>query len=147
MAEEQQEPTAESLKQKKKRAKKAEDDAKKGVGVFKVEVAGVFMPDLKRLMKEHGFNNQQEVYQNLLRNVIAADFETAAKMLKCVTTPYVIVEKMSRVFREKSMAELERNSGDEIIAPIGDPASQQQNTLRSIHGSSEALSRVRQFVQ
>ncbi|WP_228758652.1 hypothetical protein [Pseudomonas mucoides] len=54
MAEEQQEPTAESLKQKKKRAKKAEDDAKKGVGVFKVEVAGVFMPDLKRLMKEHG---------------------------------------------------------------------------------------------
>jgi hypothetical protein len=147
MAEEQQEPTAESVKQKKKRAKKAEDDAKKGVGVFKVEVAGVFMPDLKRLMKEHGFNNQQEVYQNLLRNVIAADFETAARMLNCVTTPYVIGEKVSRAFREKSRAELERYPGDEIIAPIGDPASQQQNTLRSIHGSSEALLRARRAAQ
>lgn len=117
MAEDQQEPTAESLKQKKKRAKKAEDDAKKGVGVFKVEVAGVFMPDLKRLMKEHGFNNQQEVFQNLLRNVIAADFKTAAQMLKCVTTPYVVSEKVSRAFRNESLAELKRDPGDESQAP------------------------------
>lgn len=117
MAEEQQEPTAESLKQKKKRAKKAEDDAKKGVGVFKVEVAGVFMPDLKRLMKEHGFNNQQEVYQNLLRNVIAADFETATQMLRCVTTPYEIPRKVSQSFHEQSMAELKRDPGDEVLRP------------------------------
>ncbi|VVN72968.1 hypothetical protein [Pseudomonas fluorescens] len=71
-----------------KREKKAADDAAKGIGRFQLEVAGVFMPDLKRLMKKQGFNNQQEVYQNLLRDVIAADFETAAQMLKCVTTPY-----------------------------------------------------------
>ncbi|VVN75654.1 hypothetical protein [Pseudomonas fluorescens] len=51
-----------------------------------LKVAGVFLPDLKRLMKEHGFNNQQDVYQNLLRNVIAADFESAAQMLKCHDT-------------------------------------------------------------
>lgn len=117
MAEEQQEPTAESVKQKKKRAKKAEDDAKKGVGVFKVEVAGVFMPDLKRLMKEHGFNNQQEVYQNLLRNVIAADFDTAANMLRCVTTPYEPSAKVSRAFKDESLAELRRDPGDEVIMP------------------------------
>ena len=117
MAEEQQEPTAESVKQKKKRAKKAEDDAKKGVGVFKVEVAGVFMPDLKRLMKQHGFNNQQEVYQNLLRNVIAADFDTAARMLRCVTTPYEPSAKVSRAFEVESLAEVRRDSGCEIIVP------------------------------
>ncbi|WP_460139700.1 hypothetical protein [Pseudomonas sp. S2_E01] len=120
MAEEQQEPTAESLKQKKKRAKKAEDDAKKGICVFKVEVAGVFMPDLKRLMKKHGFNNQQEVYQNLLRNVIAADFETAARMLRCVTTPYELNEKVSRSFYTKSIAALSADPGepeDEVIKP------------------------------
>ena len=117
MAEEQQEPTAESVKQKKKRAKKAEDDAKKGVGVFKVEVAGVFMPDLKRLMKEHGFNNQQEVYQNLLRNVIAAEFDTAVQMLRCVTTPCEPSAKVSRAFYERSMAEIAADSGDEIISP------------------------------
>lgn len=119
MAEEQQ-PTAESLKQKKKRAKKAEDDAKKGIGRFNLEVAGVFMPDLKRLMKEHGFNNQQEVHQNLLRNVIAADFETAAKMLKCVTTPFVVTEKVSQIIRTaglKSLADDPPEPEDEIERP------------------------------
>jgi ERCC4-type nuclease len=117
MAEEQQEPTAEAIKQRKKREKKAVDDAAKGTGHFKVEVAGVFMSDLKRLMKEHGFNNQQEVYQNLLRNVLAADFETAAQMLRCVTTPYEPSEKVSRAFQDQSMAELARDPGDEVINP------------------------------
>lgn len=47
MAEEQQEPTAEAIKQRKKREKKPADDAKKGIGRFTVETADVFMPDLK----------------------------------------------------------------------------------------------------
>ncbi|WP_439878909.1 hypothetical protein [Pseudomonas prosekii] len=117
MAEEQQQPTAEAIKQRKKREKKAADDAKKRIGRFTVEIAGVFMPDLKRLMKEHGFNNQQEVYQNLLRNVIAADFETAAQMLKCVTTPVVVSEKVSDAIRAaglKSLAEDPPEPDDEI---------------------------------
>ena len=117
MAEEQQQPTAEALKQLRKRAKKAADDAAKGVERVQVEMAGGFKVGLKRLMKEHGFNNQQEVYQNLLRNVIAADFETQAWMLRCVTTPFVVSEKVSRAFYEKSMAELAADSGDEILAP------------------------------
>ena len=120
MAEEQQELTAEAIKQRKKREKKAADDAKKGISRFTVEVAGVFMSDLKRLMKEHGFNNQQEVYQNLLRNVIAADFETATQMLRCVTTPYEMSEKVSCNFRSKSLAALNTDPGepeDEIIEP------------------------------
>ena len=50
MAEEQQEPTAEAIKQREKREKrekKPADDAKKGIGRFTVETADVFMPDLK----------------------------------------------------------------------------------------------------
>jgi hypothetical protein len=120
MAEEQQELTAEAKKQRRKREKKAADDAAKGIGHFKVEVAGVFMSDLKRLIKEHGFNNQQEVYQNLLRNVIAADFDTAARMLECVTTPYVVSEKVSRSLRTQSLRTLAKDSGepeDEIVNP------------------------------
>jgi hypothetical protein len=106
MTVEKQEPTAEAIKQRKKREKKAADDAKKGIGRFTVEVAGVFNSDLKRLMKEHGFNNQQEVYQNLLRNLIAADFDTAARMLRCVTTPYEPSAKVSREFYDQSKFEL-----------------------------------------
>ncbi|TWC27664.1 MULTISPECIES: hypothetical protein [unclassified Pseudomonas] len=120
MAEEQQEPTAEAIKQRRKREKKAVADAAKGIGRFNVEIAGVFIPDLKRLMKEHGFNNQQEVYQNLLRNVIAADFDNAAQMLKCVTTPFVVSEEVSREFRNESLRELRKTPGepeDEIVEP------------------------------
>lgn len=117
MAEEQQEPTAEALKQRRKREKANEKNAALGVEKFTVEVAGVFKADLKCLMKQHGFNNQQEVFQNLLRNVIAADFLTAAQMLKCVTTPFVVTEKVSQIIRAagmKSLADDPPEPDDEI---------------------------------
>ena len=120
MAEEQQEPTAEAIKQRRKREKDAIKKAALGIEKFTVEVAGVFKPDIKRLMKEHGFNNQQEVYQNLLRNVIAADFETAAQMLECVTTPYETSENVSRAFRVQSLRALGEDPGepdDKITLP------------------------------
>ncbi|MFC6299636.1 hypothetical protein GNF76_27145 [Pseudomonas sp. CCM 7893] len=120
MAEEEQEPTAEALKQRRKREKAAEKNAALGVEKFTVEVAGIFKKDLKRLMKQHGFNNQQEVHQNLLRNVIAADFEMAAQMLKCVTTPFVVTEKVSHIIRAaglKSLADEPPEPDDEIINP------------------------------
>lgn len=120
MAEEDQQPTAEALKQRRKREKAAAKDAALGVEKFTVEVAGVFKADLKRLMTQHGFNNQQEVFQNLLRNVIAADFETAAQMLKCVTTPFLVTEKVSRIIRTagmKSLADDPPEPDDEIERP------------------------------
>ena len=126
MAEEQEltveepQPTAEAIKQRKKREKSAAKNAALGVEKFTVEVAGVFKPDLKRVMAAHGFNNQQEVYQNLLRNLIAADFETQAKMLKCVTTPFVVSEKVSRIIQAaglKSLADDPPEPEDEIDIP------------------------------
>ena len=89
-----QEPTKEAIKQKKKREKAAAKGAALGVEKFTVEVAGVFKPDLKAVMKAHGFNNQQEIHQNLIRNLIGADFETQAWMLSGVTTRYVVTEKV-----------------------------------------------------
>jgi len=112
-----QDPTKEAIKQKKKREKAAAKDAALGVEKFTVEVAGVFKADLKRVMAAHGFNNQQEVYQNLLRNLIAADFETQAQMLRCVTTPYFITEKVSRAFHNESLTVLREDPGDEISPP------------------------------
>lgn len=120
MAEEDQQPTAEALKQRRKREKANEKNAALGVEKFTVEVAGVFKADLKRLMTQHGFNNQQEVFQNLLRNVIAADFETAAQMLKCVTKPFVVTEKVSQIIRAagmKSLADDPPEPDDEIERP------------------------------
>ncbi|QUE91221.1 hypothetical protein [Pseudomonas sp. SCA2728.1_7] len=123
MAEEQEltveepQPTAEAIKQRRKREKSAAKDAALGVEKFTVEVAGVFKPDLKRVMAAHGFNNQQEVYQNLLRNLIAADFETQTKMLRCVTTPFVVSEKVSIAFIEQSVLIIQQDPEDELISP------------------------------
>lgn len=118
MAEE--ELTAEAKKQRRKRERANEKNAALGVEKFTVEVAGVFKADIKRLMKQHGFNNQQEVFQNLLRNVIAADFETAAQMLKCVTTPFVVTEKVSQIIRAAGLKSLDDDPpepGDEVMRP------------------------------
>lgn len=122
MAEE--ELTAEAKKQRRKREKANEKNAALGVEKFTVEVAGVFKADLKRLMNQHGFNNQQEVFQNLLRNVIAADFKTAAQMLKCVTTPFVVSEKVSQLIRAaglKSLADDPPEPEDLVISPVKGP--------------------------
>ena len=92
-----------------------------GVEKFTVEVAGVFKPDLKRVMAAHGINNQQEVHQLLLTNLIAADFETQTKMLRCVTTPFVVSEKVSRAFDEACRQQLEDDPGepeDEVVDPF-----------------------------
>jgi len=116
MAETQQ-PTAEALKQRRKREKAAAKAAALGIEKFTVEVAGVFKPDLQRVMKAHGINNQQDVHQRLLMNLIGADFETQAKMLHRDTTPFVVTEKVSRDLYNKTMAELVADPGDEIISP------------------------------
>jgi hypothetical protein len=120
-----QEPTAEAIKQRKKREKAAAKDAALGVEKFTVEVAGVFKPDLKRVMAAHGINNQQDIHQRLLKNLIGADFETQAWMLRNVTTPYEIPEKVSRAFYKKSMAEIVRDPGDDIIRPIAEDSMMQ----------------------
>ena len=120
MAEEEQQPTAEALKQKRKREKAAAKDAALGIEKFTVEVAGVFKPGLKRVMAAHGINNQQDIYQRLLKNLIDADFETQATMLRCVTTPFVVTEKVSRAFYNQSMLMIQQDPGDEVFKPYTD---------------------------
>jgi hypothetical protein len=120
MAEEDQ-PTAEALKQRRKREKAAAKAAALGIEKFTVEVAGVFKADLKAVMKAHGINNQQDIHQRLLINLIAANFETQTQMLKCVTTPIVVTEKVSRLIEAagmKSLVDDPPESNDEVVTPL-----------------------------
>lgn len=98
MAEEQQEPTAEAIKQRKKREKSAAKIAGLGIGKFQIEVAGVFKPDLQKVMKAHSIKNQQDIRQRLRINLISADFDTQVKMLQCVKALYEASAKASRTF-------------------------------------------------
>jgi len=120
MAEKQQEPTAEAIKQRKKREKENAKNAALGIEKLQIEVAGVFKPDLKRVMAAHGINNQQDVHQRLLRNLISAEFETQEWMLRNVTTPYEPTEKVLRQLRAAGLQHLAKHPGepeDEIVAP------------------------------
>jgi hypothetical protein len=116
MAEEQ-ELTAEAKKQRKKREKEAAKNAALGIGKFQIEVAGVFKPDLQKVMRVHGIDNQQDIHQRLLINLIGADFETQVWMLRCVTTPFVVSEKMSRAFHRESLSMIRHDSGEDVISP------------------------------
>lgn len=113
-------PTAEALKQRRKREKDAAKKAALGIEKFTVEVAGVFMPELKRVMVAHGINNQQDIHKRLLKKLIDADFDTQATMLRCVTTPFVATEKVSRAFYNQSMLMIQQDPGDEVFKPYTD---------------------------
>ncbi|MER2104626.1 MAG: hypothetical protein ABS999_22315 [Pseudomonas atacamensis] len=97
MAEEQQLPT-----ERRKREKAATKDVALGVEKFTVEVAGVFKPDLKRVMAARGINNQKDIHQRLLKNLIFADVETQAWMLRNVTTPCEIPERCREHFTSRA---------------------------------------------
>ncbi|AZD07518.1 hypothetical protein C4K26_2115 [Pseudomonas chlororaphis] len=112
--------TAEAKKQRRKREKEAAKNAALGVEKFTVEVAGVFKPDLKKVMAAHGINNQQDIHQRLLKNLIDADFEVQAWMLRNVTTPYEPSEKVLRQLRAAGLLHLAKHPGepdDEIFEP------------------------------
>ncbi|NMY81640.1 hypothetical protein HBO01_23455 [Pseudomonas rhodesiae] len=120
MAEEEQQPTAEALKQRRKREKAAAKDAALGVEKFMVEVAGVFKGDLRKVMKAHGINNQQDIHQRLIINLITADFETQAQMLRCATKPFVVTEKASQIIRAAGLKSLDYDppeQSDEVDIP------------------------------
>lgn len=60
------------------------------------------------------------MHQNLLRSLIAADFETQAQMLHCVTTHFIVTEKVSLLIeaaRLKLLADDPPEPDDEIEAP------------------------------
>ena len=121
MEQELEQPTAEALKQRRKREKSALKDAALGIGKFQIEVAGAFKPDLQKVMKAHGINNQQDIHQRLLINLIAADFEVQAWMLRCVVTPFVVSEKVSQLLMEAGLKWLATDppeSDDEVVTPL-----------------------------
>lgn len=110
-----------SAQARRKREKEAEKNAALGIKKFTVEVAGVFKPDLKRVMAAHGINNQQDVHQRLLMSLIGADFEMQAWMLRNVATPYEPSEKVLQRLRAAGLQHLAKHPGepeDEIVDPL-----------------------------
>ena len=68
----------------------------------------------------HGYEQVQELWQDLALSWIAQDHEERARRLERPDAPaFYISPKLARQFESASMAELKRDSGDEVLSPDG----------------------------
>lgn len=70
-------------------------------------------------IEHHGYDQVQELWQDLALSWIAQDPEERARRLERPDSPaFYISPKLARQFEEASMAELRRDPGDEICRPV-----------------------------
>lgn len=69
-------------------------------------------------IERHGYDQVQELWQDLALSWIAQDPEERARRLERPDAPtFYISQKLARQFEVASTAELKRNPGDEILGP------------------------------
>jgi len=69
-------------------------------------------------IEHHGYDQVQELWQDLALSWIAQDPEERARRLERADAPaFYISPKLARQFEEASRAELKRNPGDEVENP------------------------------
>ncbi|MGH8381728.1 hypothetical protein [Pseudomonas sp.] len=90
-----------------------------GIETVKVDVPLGTRGGLDIARKTHGYTQLQEMLQDLQLSFLAASPEEQARRLKRPDAPaFKISPKLARQFETTSMAELKRDSGDHVIAPI-----------------------------
>lgn len=103
------------------------DRKKKQAAKLGIEKVFFNMPDgIKAAMaaeiERHGYDQVQELWQDLALSWIAQDPEERARRLERPDAPaFYISPKLARQFEAASMAELKRAPGDEILAPSARP--------------------------
>ncbi|QQX60904.1 hypothetical protein [Pseudomonas chlororaphis] len=74
---------------------------------------------LDELMAWNDIEEISEAVQNLIRNAHALGPTLSYQAIESPRHKVQISENVARVFRNESLAELKRDSGDQIIEPIG----------------------------
>ncbi|MGV0315183.1 hypothetical protein ACKU3N_004560 [Pseudomonas putida] len=69
-------------------------------------------------IENHGYDQVQELWQDLALSWIAQDNEERARRLERPDAPaFYISPKLARQFEEESLRDIRRNPGDEIVPP------------------------------
>jgi len=100
------------------RARKKAKAEKLGIENVTITMPAGIKKALRPEIKRHGYQQVQELWQDLALSWIAQDSEERARRLERPDAPaFYISPKLARQFNEASHAELRRFSGDECIAP------------------------------
>lgn len=101
------------------REKKKAEDARLGVEDVVIEMPAGVKRLLAAEVKRHGYDQVQALWQDLALSWAAADPEERARRLQRPDAPaYEISPKLVRQFDAASSAEMKRDPGDEVIAPV-----------------------------
>jgi hypothetical protein len=89
------------------RQRQKEKKVQLGISTVTIEVAQGIAAQLPEFLKQHGFDNAQELYQTLVLYVLRAPFEEAARILKPHTSGFVITDEMTRRLEAAGLAEVD----------------------------------------
>lgn len=87
------------------RLRQKQKKAELGIATVTIEVAKGIAAQLPEFLKQHGFDNAQELCQTLVLYVLRAPEEEAARILKPHTSGFVITEEMMRQLEAAALAE------------------------------------------
>lgn len=112
------EKTAAARHSKEYRDRKKADAERLGIEQLKIDAAAGTRAGLAKASKAHGYTQLQELLQDLHRAFLAATPEEQARRLKRPDArAFSISPKLAHQFDEASLAELKRDSGDEVVRP------------------------------
>ena len=112
------EKTAAARHSKAYRERKNAEAERLGIEKLTIETAKGVRRALLAAAKAHGYEQLQELYQDIALSFLAASPEQQADRLKHPDAPaFVITPKLARQLDVASRAELRRDPGDEVIIP------------------------------
>lgn len=95
------------------RLRQKQKKAELGIATVTIEVAQGIAAQLPEFLKQHGFDNAQELYQTLVLHVLRAPHEEAARILKPHKSGFVITEEMTRQLEAAGLAEVDPDADKE----------------------------------
>jgi hypothetical protein len=88
------------------RARKNAEKNKLGIERLSIDVPVGINKKLRKLMKDHGFDNRQELYQTMVLYLVDAAHDEAKRILTPAPSGFVVTEKLARQLIEAGMAEV-----------------------------------------
>jgi hypothetical protein len=81
-----------------------------GIATVTIEIAQGIAAQLPDFLKQHGFDNAQELYQTMVLYVLRAPAQEAARILQPHTSGFKITDRITRQLLEAGMAEPDSDS-------------------------------------